>query len=117
MYIYFIKAGKYLKIGISEDPEKRLSQLQTGSPLELSLIDKVKVRSESEAKAIESAMHIHFRGKRIKGEWFKGVTSSKATRICREIVSDGKERKRRSAYRYCVYALAVSYCVALFFYV
>lgn len=117
MYIYFIKAGKYLKIGMSDDPEKRLTQLQTGSPLELVLSDKVKVRSESEAKAVESAMHIHFRDNRIKGEWFRGVSSGKAAKVCREMVSGGKERKRRSAYRYCVYALAASYCVALFFYV
>lgn len=69
MYIYAIieKNTGNIKIGISADPEKRLSQLQTANSSELILAATVKAsdrfKSERDAHQINSSSHI-------RGEWF-----------------------------------------------
>lgn len=75
MYVYFILAKsakpRKLKIGKSRHPEKRLHQLQTGCPHELSLVGKIKCRSDKDALLLEQAAHEYFHGKHHRGEWFK----------------------------------------------
>lgn len=117
MYVYFIKAGKFLKIGISEDPERRLSQLQTGSPMKLTLSETVKVRTEREAKDVECAMHLHFRGSRIHGEWFKGVSPKRAVKVCRDMIYPKGSRGAFSTYRVAKYVLSFCFLALLFFYI
>ena len=75
-YIYFAicRAGKNpskndkVKIGISRNPEKRISNLQTGSPYDIFIWYKFPVKS---AKIMERNLHEKFKYFRIKGEWFK----------------------------------------------
>ena len=56
------------KIGISKNPEKRIKQLQTGTPNIISLVYKF----ESEwASKIEGHLHIRYSLDRLNGEWFK----------------------------------------------
>jgi len=59
---YFIKSGDLVKIGISENPEKRLKQIQTSNP-------------DSEIygiinENIEKMLHNIFNQYRYKKEWF-----------------------------------------------
>jgi predicted GIY-YIG superfamily endonuclease len=73
-YIYIISDNNgYIKVGISKHPEKRLKQLQTGHPNNLTLL----FTEEFECKRrhllkIEKLIHrkIHDIAKHMKGEWF-----------------------------------------------
>ena len=65
--IYFIKAAnKYVKIGVSKDPHKRLKELQTGNPLPLKLILTMPGSFDT-----EKALHDYFKSARVEGEWFR----------------------------------------------
>lgn len=65
--IYFIRdpAADRVKIGVSNDPWKRLKNMQTGSPGLLELVAMV-----DGDPAAEKALHQRFDGSRVRGEWF-----------------------------------------------
>jgi hypothetical protein len=74
MYVYFIKAhGKppRMKIGKANDVEARLAGLKTGCPYKLSLMAKIKCRSEKHAFQVEKLAHEFFKEHRAYGEWFR----------------------------------------------
>lgn len=62
--VYFISDGEYVKIGESENPLKRKSDLQTANARELKLLKVV-------FGTIEYELHSYFRHNRVRGEWFK----------------------------------------------
>lgn len=66
-YVYFIlsEQSKSVKIGYSSTPEKRLDNLQTGSPVQLKLIGKLQA-----TKSDEASFHAHYQEYRTHGEWF-----------------------------------------------
>lgn len=63
--IYFIEGGNYTKIGVSDNPKKRLNELQTGNPFDL----KIKFLTDGEYEK-ESRIHKALSLYRVKGEWF-----------------------------------------------
>lgn len=72
VYVYFIQKGYgSFKIGVSVDPEKRLSALQTANHAELFLIAKFPFSSRSEAMQVEKSLHRKFARFRLEGEWFR----------------------------------------------
>lgn len=71
-FLYFIQRGYgSIKIGVSDDPETRLSHLQTGAEKPLRLIAKFPMSSRAEAFAVEKEVHERFAHLRLTGEWFK----------------------------------------------
>ena len=68
-YVYLIQSSEsgIYKIGISQNPRKRLEQLQTGIGEELRLIEKYESNYYSK---IETALHNRHSLKRVRGEWF-----------------------------------------------
>lgn len=76
VFLYFIRHGRKkkapIKIGITLDPERRLSELQIGTPTELVLVAAVPVGTEKMAKHIESSFHRAFKHQHLRGEWFHG---------------------------------------------
>ena len=58
-----------IKIGVAQDVEKRIKQLQTGAGIELELIYQSLICSN--AFSIEKDIHIEFEQYRTFGEWFK----------------------------------------------
>lgn len=68
-YLYIIQSDKTgsLKIGRSKDPEKRLKQLQTGSPYSLKLIFMAEGKGHLEKRLHERLKDYR---QRRKGEWF-----------------------------------------------
>lgn len=70
-YVYIIQntATKNIKIGVATNPSDRLSQLQTGSDVDLKLIYTSGVCSNS--FEIESTCHNHFKDSHVRGEWFR----------------------------------------------
>ena len=72
-YIYLIECYRAdsdsttYKIGHAKNVEKRIKELTTGNDGNLSIIHQYK--SEFSTK-IESALHNHYKHKKIKNEWF-----------------------------------------------
>lgn len=66
-FVYFVQQGESgpVKIGLANDPLRRMAELQTGNPEELSLRHVVPGKRADEAK-----LHHRFREARIRGEWF-----------------------------------------------
>ena len=70
-YLYVICEANTapVKIGFSADPDKRLKQLQTGHPVQLTLFHKEEVAAV-QVRGLEKAIHNQLRHKRQQGEWF-----------------------------------------------
>jgi hypothetical protein len=66
-YVYFIQSGPDgpVKIGLSNNPGRRLPQLQTGNPDELQLRHVL-----PGGHSVEERLHRRFEPARIRGEWF-----------------------------------------------
>ena len=74
-----------LKIGHTKgDPQKRIAQLQTGSPHRIRLVHAIAVPNPL---AVERRLHRHFAAVRKQGEWFQ-VTASEARRAMYTIAED-----------------------------
>jgi hypothetical protein len=65
-WVYFYRAGDYLKIGISLDVESRGRDLQTGCPVELRLIGKIAGNAIRERRLHELFKAFHYRA-----EWYR----------------------------------------------
>jgi hypothetical protein len=68
-FIYLAQAAttQWFKIGMSKTPYKRLSSLQTGSPLEVTLIHRI---FTLDMPALEKALHEYYNAYWLRGEWF-----------------------------------------------
>jgi predicted GIY-YIG superfamily endonuclease len=83
-YVYLIQRGYgAIKIGVSDNPESRLKQLQTGAQERLRLIAKFPSNSRTEAFNLEKDLHDKLAHHRLKGEWFH-------RRILREMKVEGR---------------------------
>ncbi len=74
MYVYFIAANsaqwQRVKIGYAKDVEARLSEMQIGSPVKLSVLGKIACASLAAARALEISLHKRFDEYVVAGEWF-----------------------------------------------
>ena len=72
-YVYFIRTedSSVVKIGIADDPSKRLAELQTASPHSLVLAAIVPLKTRLEAVWYEHTLHVRFTSLHIRGEWFR----------------------------------------------
>lgn len=77
-YVYLIEQAdeQYTKIGITNDPETRLSALQTGNPQQLTLRYLLRCQDFGEAQRLEQVMHFIFAQQVTIGEWFSGSALS-----------------------------------------
>ncbi len=72
-YVYFIstKRKNVVKIGIANNPNKRLKTFQTANHEELIILRVIKVENRALAFKLETALHKKFKRYHIRGEWFK----------------------------------------------
>lgn len=78
-YVYVIgrQAGANVcKVGISDNPEKRLRSLQSGSPHRLYIQDTLRLDSRADAIAVEAKAHEMMSPARMSGEWFSVAPAS-----------------------------------------
>lgn len=66
-YLYVMRCGPYVKIGVSSDPERRLREVGVGAPDRVMLLGAW--RHECAWK-IEQSLHARFETSRTQGEWF-----------------------------------------------
>ena len=57
--IYFIKAGKHVKIGYSKNPNKRMETLQTGNPKPMKLLCTLPGTYKTETGLLKSCIMAH----------------------------------------------------------
>lgn len=72
-YIYVIAehgAERPVKIGVAQDPLKRLSSMQSGNHRKLTLRHQVLCDNKDHGVAVEAALHAWFAARRGLGEWF-----------------------------------------------
>jgi len=62
----------YFKIGVAENPHRRLRELQIGNPKKLIIQLLVWFPTRDMARAVERAMHERFAEFNTSGEWFDG---------------------------------------------
>lgn len=71
-YVYFIGNENTVKIGYSNNPQKRLSQLQSGNPQRIEVLATIE---DDNPQSLESNLHSIFREHKLSGEWFKNSDS------------------------------------------
>lgn len=71
-HLYFIQEGEAgpIKIGVSEFPNVRAGELQTGNPRPLHVIRTLPAGHTGAATALERRWHTAFGSQRMVGEWF-----------------------------------------------
>lgn len=69
-YVYLITNSKAVKIGIANDPEKRLSGLQTSHYEPLRICCTFRCADRASAAQLESLLHKRYASDRLRGEWF-----------------------------------------------
>lgn len=91
--------ARTIKIGISVWPEKRLSQLQTGSPFTIALTKVWGFVSEHDAKRVEGHCHEWFetRRRRRKGEWVSGRLRDVESAIDDYFFTEREKENRRKS--------------------
>lgn len=67
-FVYIITSDKYCKVGITNDPYRRLKDISTGCPIKPSLYFFKRVEN---AKLIESRTHNVLKQYKTNGEWFE----------------------------------------------
>jgi len=88
VFVYVIQAASGLvKIGVSHDPERRLSTLQTGHPDELRLLGFV-----SGGRPLEAHLHRMLKAHRVRGEWFR--PAPRVVEVVRLLCSLGERQSR-----------------------
>ncbi len=70
LYVIQDPASGHLKIGKAFDPEDRLSQFQTGTPHQLTILHTHSCEDDEEAPALETMVHRILAEHRVRGEWF-----------------------------------------------
>lgn len=71
-YVYMIQAGYGgIKIGVSNNPEKRLKELQTSNHKPLHIVVKFPFKNTNDAYIFEKFLHERFAKYQMRGEWFK----------------------------------------------
>ncbi len=65
-HVYYIAQGSHVKVGWTQDVDRRLGELQVGAPERLELL-----ATEPGTQELEKDRHRQFEPLRVSGEWFR----------------------------------------------
>lgn len=79
--------ASFLKVGISNHPERRMYGIATGNPLDCLWVFAARFVSRSVARSVEQALIRHFSARKRRGEWLHldGVSEEAATGMARQM--------------------------------
>jgi hypothetical protein len=80
MNVYVIQAGNKkgaIKIGVADNPSKRLDDLQVGNHVELKILAVIPCSSKTHAYHLEGVLHRELSKYKIRGEWFQNKVNLK----------------------------------------
>lgn len=89
--VYFMRAGKYVKIGITKDIQRRLAQIQSACPLTITI-----VWAEQANICYEEFLHAYFHEHREHGEWF--LYTDRVARFVKDQLSSLHRLQARGKY-------------------
>lgn len=81
LYVLEIKKLETYKIGVTDNLEKRIKQLQTGSPEEITVVNYFEYELPKQAFKIEKILHKKFKKHQTQGEWFKGISTKDIEKV------------------------------------
>lgn len=65
-YLYFVRCGGYVKIGVTSDVERRMKDMKTHCPYDMQLL-----KVEENKEGLEEYYHNLYKDKHHRGEWFR----------------------------------------------
>ena len=77
-YVYLISGGGFYKIGWAKVTPKRHKEITAKLPFDTEVLHTIK---SDNARALESLWHRHFKGQRVRGEWFD-LTNEDVAAFC-----------------------------------
>jgi hypothetical protein len=89
--LYLIYDGQRVKVGISNNPQRRVSQMQTANP-DVTLLRTWEVDN---ARNAEQAVHSHLNVYHADGEWFN-CDPSEAQDTIRDVLSEEKPDSKQT---------------------
>lgn len=69
-YVYIIKAGNYIKVGVAKNVQSRMDTMQTGNHLWLEIIASMPFETRKAAFDYEAHLHHKLKAHKVRGEWF-----------------------------------------------
>lgn len=87
-YVYIVSCANvdFIKIGITNDPQRRLTELQANSPYVVSMALLIECMDSLAAQQTEKLLHELMRNSRSNGEWFL-ATAASAIHFARMLLS------------------------------
>jgi hypothetical protein len=70
-FVYAVRCGEWIKIGVARDIANRMGGMRVNCPYPLTLVGSRQLPSAQDALRIESAVHRELAGQRHFGEWFR----------------------------------------------
>jgi len=92
-YVYFIldEGADAVKIGYSNNPSSRLSDLQVGNPRRLSILNIIEFETDAEAALHECRLHKEYENYGIGGEWFKRLPQFENESYTRTVIKSKRD--------------------------
>jgi hypothetical protein len=98
VYLYVISCGlERVKIGVAGDAEKRLRELQVGSPVELKLTLSRPYAERRDADAVAEELYRYFAGRRVRGSWYRLSAAEVRERLGQRASLEAPARARAAA--------------------
>jgi hypothetical protein len=97
-YLYVISCRlDRIKIGVAGDAEKRLRELQVGSPVELKLTLTRPYAERRDADAVADELCRYFAGRRVRGSWYRLTAAEVRERLGQRATLEAPARARAAA--------------------
>jgi hypothetical protein len=95
-YVYAVSCRRLglLKIGVADDPGKRLRELQVGSPAELTLAYMQPYAERRDAVAVCEELYRCFAGRRDRGRWYRLTLEEVRHGLARRATVEAPQRAR-----------------------
>jgi len=94
-YVYLISCGdnnvRPTKVGVSDDPYKRIKELQTGNPRQLKIEFIIECSDREHAFHLEKTIHEVLFKRHLRGEWFS-MSGHKALKVLTRLSNDPSYR-------------------------
>src|SRR6266536_3371297 len=96
--LYVISCGlERAKIGVAGDAQKRLRELQVGSPVELKLAHAQRYPDRRDAEAVAEELYRCFDGRRVRGSWYRLTIADVREALARPATLEAPARARAAA--------------------
>lgn len=65
--VYIVRSGRFIKVGVAKDVQRRIGMMQIGNPVEIVLLKSI---PHLEPYELEESIHSDLERYHVRGEWF-----------------------------------------------